>query len=81
MHNLSDWCGLFGSAVKPVRFICSGDKNEPKELEDSAEKVFDAILSGKIKIEISRKYSLNDARKAHEELEARLLTGPAVIIP
>ena len=52
-----------------------------KELEDSAAKVFDAILSGKIKIEISKKYSLNDVKKAHEELEARLLMGPAVIIP
>jgi len=52
-----------------------------KELEDSATKVFDAILSGKIKIEISKKYSLSEVRKAHEELEARLLTGPAVIIP
>ena len=52
-----------------------------KELEDSAAKVFDAILSGKVKIEISKKYSLSEARKAHEELEARLLKGPAVIIP
>ena len=52
-----------------------------KELEDSAAKVFDAMLSGKIKIEISKKYSLNEVKKAHEELEARLLTGPAVIIP
>ena len=52
-----------------------------KELEDSAAKVFDAVLSGKIKIEISKKYSLAEARKAHEELEARLLIGPAVIIP
>ena len=52
-----------------------------KELEDSAAKVFDAILSGKVKIEISKKYSLAEAKKAHEELEARILTGPAVIIP
>ena len=52
-----------------------------KELEDSASKVFDAILSGKVKIQISKKYSLNEVKKAHEELEARLLTGPAVIIP
>ena len=31
--------------------------------------------------EIFKKYSLSDAKKAHEELEARLLKGPAVIIP
>ena len=52
-----------------------------KELEESAAKVFDAILSGKFKVEISKKYTLSEARKAHEELEARLLKGPAVIIP
>ena len=30
---------------------------------------------------ISKKYSLNDVPQAHKDLEARLLTGPAVIIP
>ena len=52
-----------------------------EELENSATKVFDAILSGKVKIEISKKYSLNEVKKAHEELQGRLLTGPAVILP
>ena len=52
-----------------------------KELVESTEKVFDAILSEKFKVEISKRYPLSEARKAHEELEARLLTGPAVIIP
>ena len=52
-----------------------------EELEESAKKVFDAVLSKKFKVEISRKYSLDDARKAHEDLEARKLTGPAVILP
>ncbi len=52
-----------------------------EELLDSAKKVFDAFLSGKFKIEISRKYSLDEAKKAHEDLESRLLTGPAVIKP
>ena len=52
-----------------------------KELEDSAAKVFNAILSGKIKVEVFKKYSLNEVKKAHEDLEARLLTGPVVILP
>ena len=52
-----------------------------KELEDSATKVFDAILSEKIKVEVFKKYSLNEVKKAHEDLEARLLTGPVVILP
>jgi len=52
-----------------------------KELEESAKKVFEAVLASKFKIEISKKYNLEDARKAHEDLEGRKLTGPAVILP
>ena len=52
-----------------------------KELEDAAATVFDAILTGKFKIDIFKKFSLSEAQKAHEELEARLLKGPAVILP
>ena len=52
-----------------------------EELEDSAKKVFEAVLAGKFKIDISKKYTLDDARKAHEDLEGRKLTGPAVILP
>ena len=52
-----------------------------EELEESAKKVFGAVISGKFKIEISKKYSLNEVREAHEDLEARKLTGPAVILP
>ena len=52
-----------------------------KELEESAAKVFDAILSGKINVEVFKKYPLSEVKKAHEDLEARLLTGPVVILP
>ena len=52
-----------------------------EELEESAKKVFEALLAGKFKIEISKKYNLDDARKAHEDLEGRKLIGPAVILP
>ena len=52
-----------------------------EELEESARKVFDAVLSKKIKIEISKKFKLSEAQKAHIDLEKRVLTGPAVIIP
>ena len=51
------------------------------ELDESAKMVFDAILSNKFSVEISKKYSLNDTVQAHKDLEQRLLTGPAVIIP
>src|SRR6056300_1769217 len=52
-----------------------------KELEDAAATVFDAILTGKFKVDIFKKFSLAEVQKAHEELEARLLKGPAVILP
>ena len=52
-----------------------------EELVESAKKVFDAILTKKFRVKISKKYSLKDAAQAHKDLEARLLTGPAVIIP
>ena len=52
-----------------------------EELEESAKKVFAALFEGKFKIEISKKYNLDDVRKAHEDLEGRKLTGPAVILP
>ncbi len=52
-----------------------------EELLESAKKVFDAVLSEKFKIEISKIYSLDEVKQAHEDLEGRLLTGPAVIKP
>ena len=52
-----------------------------EELVESAKKVFDALLANKFKVKVSKKYSLKDAAQAHKDLEARLLTGPAVIIP
>jgi len=52
-----------------------------EELIESAKKVFDAVLAKKFTVKISKKYSLKDAAQAHKDLEARLLTGPAVIIP
>ena len=54
---------------------------ERKELLESAKKVFDAVLAGIFKIEISKKYSLDEVKQAHKDLEGRLLTGPAVIKP
>ncbi len=52
-----------------------------EELELSAETVFSTIKKNKININIFKKYQLSEARKAHEELESRILTGPSVLIP
>ena len=52
-----------------------------KELQAGADEVFEKVKFGKIKIRISKEYNLVDAKKAHEDLEARKLTGPAILIP
>ncbi len=68
--------GLFFTRPSIMQYTIRRD-----ELEESARKVFDAVLSKKIKIEISKKFKLSEAQKAHIDLENRVLTGPAVIIP
>jgi NADPH2:quinone reductase len=52
-----------------------------KELQAGADAIFEKVKFGKIKIKISKEYSLIDAKKAHADLESRKLTGPAILIP
>jgi len=52
-----------------------------KELQAGADTVFEKVKFGKIKIKIAKEYKLADAKQAHEDLEARKLTGPAILIP
>jgi NADPH2:quinone reductase len=52
-----------------------------EELVNSANTVFEAIKTNKFKIKIFKKFALKDAVLAHEELEARKLTGPAILVP
>jgi len=51
------------------------------EISEGAEKLFEKIKLGKVKIEIFKKYKLEDVIQAHKDLEARKIIGPAVIIP
>ena len=43
--------------------------------------LFEKISSGIIKVEIYKKYKLDEIEKAHQDLEGRKIIGPAVIIP
>ena len=52
-----------------------------EELEEAASTMFEKIKSGKVKIEIFKKYKLEDIIQAHKDLEGRKILGPAVIIP
>tara|TARA_B100001123_G_C15257573_1_gene1005295 strand:+ start:402 stop:1376 length:975 start_codon:yes stop_codon:yes gene_type:complete len=51
------------------------------EIREGADKLFEKIKLGQIKIEISKKYRLEDAVQAHKDLESRKIIGPAVIVP
>ena len=52
-----------------------------KELQAGADAIFEKIKFGKIKINIFKEYDLSNAKQAHEDLESRKLTGPAILIP
>jgi NADPH2:quinone reductase len=52
-----------------------------EELLSCASALFDAVLHDGVKIEIGQTYSLQDAAKAHADLEARKTTGSTVLIP
>jgi len=51
------------------------------EIQEAANMLFKKISSGKVKIEIYKKYKLEEVVQAHKDLEGRKITGPAVIIP
>ena len=52
-----------------------------KELDEAANKLFEMVKQKKVKIDIFKKYSLNDVINAHRDLEARKIIGPAIIVP
>jgi len=52
-----------------------------KELQKGADEIFEKVKFGKIKIKIVKEYKLSEVNLAHQELESRKLTGPAIIIP
>jgi NADPH2:quinone reductase len=52
-----------------------------KELVSTANDLFDVITKGKVKIAINQTYSLDEAERAHHDLEGRLTTGSTLLIP
>ena len=58
-----------------------GHYSVENELEDAGKMLFEQIKFGRIKIKIFKEYALSEARKAHEDLEARKIIGPAILIP
>jgi NADPH2:quinone reductase len=52
-----------------------------EDLVATANDLFKVVGSGAVKIPVNQKYPLKDARKAHEDLEARETTGSTILIP
>ena len=51
------------------------------DLETMAADLFDAVLTGKVRIAINQRYPLREAPQAHRDLEARKTTGATVLLP
>ena len=52
-----------------------------EEINEASKMLFQKINSGAIKIEIFKKYKLEDIKQAHIDLENRKIIGPAIILP
>ena len=64
--------------TRPVMGQYLGTKDEIRE---GADKLFEKIKLGQVKVEIFKKYKLEDVVQAHKDLETRKITGPAIIVP
>ena len=51
------------------------------ELDEASKILFEKISSGEVKVEIFKKYKLDDIKQAHVDLENRKIIGPAIIVP
>tara|TARA_Y100001970_G_scaffold249933_1_gene321039 strand:- start:9680 stop:10651 length:972 start_codon:yes stop_codon:yes gene_type:complete len=55
--------------------------NSNQELEEASKMLFEKVSSSKVKLDIFKKYKLEDVRQAHIDLESRKIIGPAIIRP
>ena len=52
-----------------------------EELDEASKALFEKISSGKVKVEIYKKYKLEDVKQSHIDIQSRKIIGPAVIVP
>ncbi|MDK3026105.1 quinone oxidoreductase [Cupriavidus taiwanensis] len=50
-------------------------------LEPMVADLFDAVTTGKVKIDIRQRYALSEVAQAHRDLEARKTTGSTILLP
>ena len=68
--------GLFFVSPSMGQYLSTNE-----EKNEAAEALFEKIIAGTIKIEIFKKYKLEDIKQAHIDLESRKILGPAILIP
>jgi NADPH2:quinone reductase len=76
MAILSQKGSLYATRPTIFSYIAKRD-----ELEASAAALFDVVGKGIVKVEISERYPLGEAGRAHADLEGRRTTGTHVLIP
>ena len=52
----------------------------PELLRERAAAVFDLVARGELRVRIGARYPLAEARRAHEDLEARRTTGKLLLV-
>lgn len=62
--------------TRPTLFHYIADR---EELAQSANELFDMVLSGKLRIEVAQRHALKDVAEAHHNLETRRTTGSTVL--
>ncbi len=65
-------------ATRPSLFAYNATR---KDLEASAAALFDVVLNGAVRIAINQRYRLEDAGRAHADLEGRRTTGTTILVP
>jgi NADPH2:quinone reductase len=53
----------------------------PRLLRERAGAVLDLLAAGRLDVRIGGRYPLSEARRAHEDLEARRTTGKLLLLP
>ncbi len=54
---------------------------QPGAMQEMSRRLFDVVARGAVKIAIGHRYRLDEAERAHRELEGRATTGAIVLIP
>jgi NADPH2:quinone reductase len=54
---------------------------DPAERAALAGELFEHVAAGRIAIEINQRFALEDARRAHGELESGRTTGSSILVP